>query len=73
MASGGNGTGACDFRASTLRVSDVTGRIVETISTSELWAGHHEWHCGEGLEAGVYFIGLRMNGGQWMQKMVKLD
>ncbi|MFN8393053.1 MAG: T9SS type A sorting domain-containing protein [Bacteroidia bacterium] len=54
-------------------ISDVMGRRIGTISTGWIKAGHHEWQCGEGLDAGVYFIGLRINGGHWVQKMVKMD
>ncbi len=56
-----------------LRVFDITGRLVETLNDEHINPGEHEinWHA-ENVSSGLYFVQLQSGNNVQTQKLILL-
>jgi hypothetical protein len=57
----------------TMDVYDVMGKRVETVFVGILRSGKHRFEAGNDLQAGIYFVRLRVDGVEHVIKVLKAD
>jgi hypothetical protein len=51
-------------------VTDVTGRIVETVEQNKLAAGSHHYTFGTSLNPGIYFVKFTVGANEFTRKVI---
>ncbi|MBP9082912.1 MAG: PKD domain-containing protein [Bacteroidia bacterium] len=54
----------------TIEVTDIAGRVVQTIENNKLQSGQHNYTFGESLNSGLYFVRFVADGNDLTQKVV---
>lgn len=53
-----------------IEVSDISGRLTETVESGTLNAGSHQYEFGQNIHSGIYFLRFRVNGGVHTEKVI---